>query len=497
MKSSNSRPSRILQNPFILELNLTTAQKIQIGVMSLTVFPVRLLLFASSMMLAWVFALIGLWSRSETVVEPKTLWIRIIDLCFQMSTRAMWFFCGFHWVKVKGQRADPSEASILVMAPHSAFFDAITVSTTLCSFVTKESAKSVPIWKSIIQYLRPVYVFRADQDSRKRTVEEIKHRATSREPWPQLIIYPEGTCSNRAGLILFKAGAFIPGLPVQPAVLRYANKLDTISWTWHAPGLPTLVWLSMCQLHNSFELEYLPVYTPSQEEKENPSLFANNVRKLMAKALDVPLIDLSFDDRHVIMSNGPLGICNFSCLLEFNQLVSRLGLKTGSNASVLKEKATKARKLQGQLLSVEDFAQILGLPVSDILRQLHTMFDQEDGHIDYRHYVIALSTVCQTAETKENLKLAFQMYQNEEDGSVTEKDLATILEIMLGVENIELGGLFQSLQEDTGRITYDQLCQFVDQHPDFAENYIRFKNHSSTFSSGRAKINGNDQKKRD
>lgn len=29
--------------------------------------------------------------------------------------------------------------------------------------------------------------------------------------------------------------------------------------------------------------QYLPVYTPSEEEKENPSLFANNVRNLMAR----------------------------------------------------------------------------------------------------------------------------------------------------------------------------------------------------------------------
>lgn len=32
-----------------------------------------------------------------------------------------------------------------------------------------------------------------------------------------------------------------------------------------------------------FFSQYLPVYTPSEEEKENPSLFASNVRKLMAK----------------------------------------------------------------------------------------------------------------------------------------------------------------------------------------------------------------------
>jgi hypothetical protein len=34
----------------------------------------------------------------------------------------------------------------------------------------------------------------------------------------------------------------------------------------------TLIWL-----------QYLPVYTPSQEEKDDPNLYADNVQKLMAK----------------------------------------------------------------------------------------------------------------------------------------------------------------------------------------------------------------------
>lgn len=30
-------------------------------------------------------------------------------------------------------------------------------------------------------------------------------------------------------------------------------------------------------------MQYLPLYTPSEEEKNNPALFANNVRSIMAK----------------------------------------------------------------------------------------------------------------------------------------------------------------------------------------------------------------------
>ncbi|KAJ0003185.1 hypothetical protein NQD34_008283 [Periophthalmus magnuspinnatus] len=499
MKSSGGRPSRIPLNPFVHEVKLSSAQKIQFGLMSVTVFPVRLVLAVAFMVLAWAFCYVGALGRSKSVLGPKTWRTRFFDFGVRKSMRAMWFFCGFHWVKVKGQRADPSDAPILVMAPHSAYFDAIPVSETLCTFVTKESGKEVPLWRSIIEYVRPVYVLRGDQDSRKRTVEEIKRRVTSGEPWPQLMIFPEGTCTNRIGLILFKAGSFIPGLPVQPVVLRYPNPLDTVTWAWQGPGGLKILWLTLCQFHNSLEIEYLPVYNPSEEEKKNPALFAENVRKLMAKALELPLIDLAFDDCDITVSEGPLRIFNFSSLLEFNQMVVRLGLKGSTNPAVLGRQAEEARRLRGEGLTVEDFAQRLGLSVSDKLRQVHGVFDQtEDGLIDYRRYVIALSTVYQPKKTKETLKLAFKMYQDEDDGSVTEEDLAAILEIMLGVEKVDLSGLFLSLQEETGKITYDELCDFIDKHPDFTQNYIRFKNHPSAFCFSRERSSSSkDQKKRD
>lgn len=218
----------------------------------------------------------------------------------------------------------------------------------------------------------------------------------------------------------------------------------------------------------------------------------------MAEALNVPLIDLSFDDRDISLSKGPLGIFFFSSLLEFNQLVCRLGQKAVAKSSKIEEEATKACKIRGERLSVEDFAQCLGLPLSDTLRQVHSMFDQnEDGLIDYRLYLIALSTVCRPTKPKETLKLGFKMYESDEDGNVAEEDLAAILEIMLGVENMALDGLFLSLDKDTGKITYDEFCQFIDQHPDFAHSYIRFKNHPATRCIVPRSWNGNDPKKSD
>ena len=50
------------------------------------------------------------------------------------------------------------------------------------------------------------------------------------------MLFPEGTCTNRSCLIQFKPGAFYPGAPVQPVVVRYPNRLDTVTWTWEGPN---------------------------------------------------------------------------------------------------------------------------------------------------------------------------------------------------------------------------------------------------------------------
>lgn len=57
---------------------------------------------------------------------------------------------------------------------------------------------------------------------------------------------------------------------VQQNISKYFNRLK-------------LLWLTFCQLNTNCEVEFLPVYTPNDEEKNNPKLFATNVRNTMAK----------------------------------------------------------------------------------------------------------------------------------------------------------------------------------------------------------------------
>ncbi len=127
----------------------------------------------------------------------------------------------------------------------------------------------------------------------------IRRRSQSTSPWPQIFIFPEGTNTNRRKLIRFKLGAFSPGVPVQPVILRYpgCERVDPVTWTFHQQhSYWASVWLLLARPLNHLEVEFLPVYRPNQEEVANAELYAKNVQKLMAKNLGIYASDDSYYD---------------------------------------------------------------------------------------------------------------------------------------------------------------------------------------------------------
>ncbi|KYO34645.1 lysophosphatidylcholine acyltransferase 1 [Alligator mississippiensis] len=466
-------PPPPVRNPFVHRLRLGALQRAKVAFMTLTLFPIRLFFAVSMMLVAWFFAFIALLGYNEKELEkPRSWWRKAVHCLLKALMRTMWLAGGFHWVTVKGRQASPTEAAILTVAPHSSYFDAISVTMTMASIVMKAESKDIPVWGTLIKYCRPVFVSRSDQDSRRKTVEEIKRRAQSGK-WPQIIIFPEGTCTNRSCLITFKPGAFIPGVPVQPVVLRYPNKLDTITWTWQGPGAMEILWLTLCQFHNSVEIEFLPVYIPSEEERKNPSLYANNVRRVMAEALRVPVTDYTFEDCCLALAEGQLRLPSNTCLLEFAKLVRSLGLKPEKLEKDLEKYSESAKKMKGARVSLKEFAAYLEVPISDILENMFALFDEnEEGIIDLREFVISLSVVCRPSKTLETIQLAFKMYQSE-NGTIVEDNLACILKTAMGVSELNVANLFRAIDEwEKGTITFDDFFRFTEMYPDFAEEYL-------------------------
>ncbi|NXL89570.1 PCAT1 acyltransferase, partial [Alectura lathami] len=451
----------------------------QIAFMTLTLFPIRLFFAAFMMLLAWPFAFIASMGSDEQELEkPLCWWRKIVDVLLKAIMRLMWLAGGFHWINVKGRRALPTEAAILTVAPHSSYFDAIPVTMTFASIVMKAESKDIPVWGTELRSLQSV-IGSSEGNHPLGTLQGVTLQAGSSFNffffffYFKIMIFPEGTCTNRSCLITFKPGAFIPGVPVQPVVLRYPNKLDTITWTWQGPGALEILWLTLCQFHNSVEIEFLPVYIPSEEERKNPVLYANNVRRVMAEALGVPVTDYTFEDCQLALAEGQLRLPSDTCLLEFAKLVRSLGLKPETLEDDLEKYATRAMRMKKEKADVKEFSAYLEFPVSHTLESMFALFDEnEDGVIDIREFVIALSVVCKPSKTLETIQLAFQLYQSE-NGTITEDDLAHILKTAMGVSQINVKHLFRAVdEEEKGKITYDDFYRFAELHPHFAEDYL-------------------------
>ncbi|KOB77070.1 Lysophosphatidylcholine acyltransferase 2 [Operophtera brumata] len=259
-------------------------------------------------------------------------------------TKLVIFAAGFHRVKILGKQntpANPRDAPVLVMAPHSSFFDAISIvwlggpsvvakaDTARLPFIGRMALKPLICFIGKMSYLAGgmAISIRGRQASRKEApilvvaphssfldscivyatkMSSVIVRKESMDNY--ILIFPEGTCTNRSCLITFKSGGFYPGVPVQPVTIRYPNAKDTVETPLvdadtgaqlvrdrvpsrvlperggeerpkavraersRCYGKLKLLWLTLTQVHSSCEIEFLPVYYPSDGEKSDPKL---------------------------------------------------------------------------------------------------------------------------------------------------------------------------------------------------------------------------------
>ncbi|XP_003693414.2 lysophosphatidylcholine acyltransferase-like [Apis florea] len=369
-----------------------------------------------------------------------------IVICWMM--RALFICGGFHHLKVKGCRAESKDAPVLALAPHSSFFDALpVVYLGGPSIVAKAEIGRIPFFGKLINYTQPVYVWREDPNSRQNTIKEIIERATSKEDWPQVMIFPEGTCTNRSCLITFKSGAFYPGVPVQPVCIRYPNKLDTVTWTWEGPGALKLLWLTLTQLNSSCEIEFLPVYKPSEAEKTDPKLYANNVRRLMAEALQIPVSDYTYDDCRIISKAHQLHIPRASTIVEAHKLRNKLGLVSAKMEEELVQKKTERFNEE---VNLHEFAQILRIDAKEsATQQLFRIHDRQgNGKIDLEEYLFTVLATTNANSELDKVETAFEVCGIKSLSCINKMELRKALKLSLNVPVEESDKIFQNAKID-------------------------------------------------
>jgi len=272
---------------------LTTYEKIKMVFMTLSgIVLFRFVMTVFCFMLSAICVNIATLSSSRPWHVFWMWWCRFWSF-------AMLHSMGYMRINVSGKIADRSKVKILV-GNHCCMIE-VTLLYILsggCAFVSAVENLHIPLFRGICEASDALLVDRTGKESRKQTIEEIKRRAQNSNG-SQMMMFPEGTLNNQRALFSFKTGPFIPGVPVQPVCFRVPYTHFNPCWTGEAvggPNLTDLCWRTLSQFVNRCEVKILPVYIPSEEEKNDPVLYGNNVRDLMAKTLDLPVSDASFDD---------------------------------------------------------------------------------------------------------------------------------------------------------------------------------------------------------
>nr|QZA74853.1 acyl-CoA:lysophospholipid acyltransferase 1a.1 [Camelina sativa] len=334
-------------------------EKIKLAVAMVTLVPLRFLLSMSLLLLYYLICrLFTLFSapyrgaeeeeeEGGVVVQEDYAHMRgwkrtVIVSCGRFLSRVLLFVFGFYWIhetrldrdslmdpnpkttsaeiSQKGDAAtEEPERPGAIVSNHVSYLDILYHMSASCpSFVAKRSVGKLPLVGLISKCLGCVYVQREakspDFKGVSGTVNERVREAHRNKSAPTIMLFPEGTTTNGDYLLTFKTGAFLAGTPVLPVILKYPYERFSVAWDTIS-GARHILFL-LCQFVNHLEVIRLPVYYPSQEEKDDPKLYASNVRRLMATEGNLILSDLGLGDKRIYHAtlNG-----NLSQTRDFHQ----------------------------------------------------------------------------------------------------------------------------------------------------------------------------------
>ncbi|OVA18662.1 Phospholipid/glycerol acyltransferase [Macleaya cordata] len=300
---------------------LPWTEKFKLGFGLIILLPIRLILAFTILVLYYFICrlctLFSVPNRGDEQEDYAHLvgWRRnVIVACGRFLSRAILFTLGFYWIRESSRKeelateseskeqSEEPERPGAIISNHISYLDILYhMSSSFPSFVAKRSVAKLPLVGLISKCLGCVYVQRESKSAEFKgvsgVVTERVLEAHRNKHAPLMMLFPEGTTTNGEFLLPFKTGAFIAGTPVLPVILRYPYQRfspawDTISGVRH-------VILLLCQFVNHIEVIRLPVYYPSEQEKEDPKLYANNVRKLLACEGNLILSDIGLAEKRV------------------------------------------------------------------------------------------------------------------------------------------------------------------------------------------------------
>lgn len=288
-------------------------------------FPMRvilvLLIFAYS---ALACRLLGWHLSFDNPINPARRFL--LNLTVIHQARAFLWAIGYRLVEKDLQNKPDLDTDLLLLYNHTTSIDGVVLTALgFTMHVSKSEVRRMPIFGKTQEVTQGIFVERSNEKERQKVKQEIQRRMDSRtiraglpREWPLLAMAPEGTTTNGTVLLPFHQGAFLPGVPVNFAVITYDRRLVDISDSWQ--GMAWAVVKTMFCFSVRATIRYLPQYTPSAEEALNPNLYAQNVRAYVAHHTGLPLCELHFQDKKYMKGSiDDISKCSEAFLKDFGE----------------------------------------------------------------------------------------------------------------------------------------------------------------------------------
>ncbi|KAK7383054.1 hypothetical protein VNO78_28720 [Psophocarpus tetragonolobus] len=320
---------------------LPTREKFLLGVALVTLVPVRVVAVTTILLLYYlicrVCTMCSAPNREDEHQEDYAHivgWRRIVIVqCGRALSRLMLFVLGFYWItqsyriphvhnetptttptQENNAQSEDMKRPGVIISNHVSYLDILYhMSTSFPSFVAKRSVAKLPLVGLISKCLGCVLVQRESKSSDFKGVSAVvterireAHQNTSA---PTMMLFPEGTTTNGDFLLPFKTGGFLAKAPVLPVILSYHYQRFSPAWE-SISGVRHVIFI-LCQFVNYMEVTQLPTYYPSQQEQDDPKLYANNVRRLMASEGNLILSDIGLAEKRIYHAalNGLFSQC--------------------------------------------------------------------------------------------------------------------------------------------------------------------------------------------
>eukprot|EP01080_Neovahlkampfia_damariscottae_P003699 gene3699-6513_t len=414
-------------NPFKPVHKWSTYEAIKTYILGPILVPIRLVIMGVLMFILNMLCRLSImfWNpeKIDGKLPPLPWYRRAIVFVALPLFRSILAIMGIWWIDVKGELVSREETPI-VIANHGTPFDGFVMNWLLFSspIMRAESADN-PILGPLYKAVQAIFVKRTTKESRKQVVEEICHRATT-PGYPYLLIFPEGTTCNGTAIITLKNGAFYAGKPIQPVLMRFPNQHWDPHWTPDVVEWKLLL-RALCQFRTYCEVEYLPPYKPNEEEKKNPTLFASNVQKYMAKHFGVPATTHSFQDA-LLLTFSTKYYEELELNFTIHDMIQQYGLKFEKDEN--------------------DF--------EELLKVFASIDKNRDGKIDFDEFknaVIKLSKYTETSQKKlqndDYIKKLFKLMDIGENNSIDFK------EFIMGVKMLDRKGVI-SKKDDLSHVKF-------------------------------------------